>query len=53
MSRLLSDGLIGFMWPKWLRSGEPSEFRVHSVEPFRLSVRRVTANVIRRFLEYE
>src|SRR5688500_15814767 len=27
--RLLSDGLLGYMWPKWVRSGEQAEFRVH------------------------
>src|SRR5262249_42897196 len=29
--RLLTDGLLGYAWPKWARSGEQSEFRVHSV----------------------
>ncbi|CAA9585665.1 MAG: hypothetical protein AVDCRST_MAG88-3904 [uncultured Thermomicrobiales bacterium] len=38
--RLLSDRLYGYMWPKWVRSGERSEFRVHSVEPYRLSLWR-------------
>ena len=38
--RLLSDGLLGYVWPKWVRSGERSEFRVHSVEPYRLSLWR-------------
>ncbi|MGQ0569489.1 MAG: N,N-dimethylformamidase beta subunit family domain-containing protein [Armatimonadota bacterium] len=38
--RLLSDGLLGYAWPKWVRSGERSEFRVHSVEPYRLSLWR-------------
>jgi hypothetical protein len=38
--RLLSDGLIGYMWPKWVRSGESAEFRVHSVEPYQLSLWR-------------
>jgi N,N-dimethylformamidase len=38
--RLLSDGLLGYMWPKWVRSGEQSEFRVHSVEAYRLSLWR-------------
>src|SRR5918998_1273543 len=33
--RLLSDGLLGYMWPKWVRAGEQSEFRVHSVEAYR------------------
>ena len=32
--RLLSDGLLGYAWPKWVKAGEKSEFRVHSVEPY-------------------
>jgi N,N-dimethylformamidase len=38
--RLLTDGLLGYMWPKWVRSGERSEFRVHSVEQYQLSLWR-------------
>lgn len=38
--RLLRDGLLGYMWPKWVRSGEPSEFRVHAVEAYHLSLWR-------------
>jgi N,N-dimethylformamidase len=38
--RLLSDGLLGYIWPKWVKSGEKAEFRVHSVEPYRLSLWR-------------
>src|SRR5580698_3349396 len=38
--RLLSDGLLGYAWPKWTRSGQPSEFRVHSVEPYKLELWR-------------
>ena len=38
--RLLADGLLGYMWPKWVRSGERSEFRVHSVEQYQLSLWR-------------
>src|SRR4051812_8979997 len=34
--RLLADGLMGYAWPKWARSGEKSEFRVHSVEAYKL-----------------
>ena len=30
--RMLSDELYGYAWPKMVRSGESSEFRVHSVE---------------------
>jgi hypothetical protein len=38
--RLLTDGLIGYMWPKWVRCGERAEFRVHSIEPYQLSLWR-------------
>jgi hypothetical protein len=38
--RLLSDGLLGYAWPKWVKAGEKSEFRVHSVEPYELSLWR-------------
>lgn len=38
--RMLSDGLLGYAWPKWVRSGEQSEFRVHSVEPYKLELWR-------------
>jgi hypothetical protein len=38
--RLLSDGLLGYVWPKWVRTGEKSEFRCHSVEPYQLSLWR-------------
>jgi hypothetical protein len=38
--RLLSDGLLGYVWPKWVRGGEKGEFRVHSVEPYKLGLWR-------------
>jgi N,N-dimethylformamidase len=38
--RLLSDGLLGYAWPKWVRANERSEFRVHAVEPYHLSLWR-------------
>ncbi|HJZ54539.1 MAG TPA: carboxypeptidase-like regulatory domain-containing protein, partial [Gemmataceae bacterium] len=38
--RLLTDGLLGYVWPKWVRAGEESEFRVHSVEPYKLELWR-------------
>ncbi|NJN17758.1 MAG: carboxypeptidase regulatory-like domain-containing protein [Oscillochloris sp.] len=38
--RLLSDHLLGYMWPRWVRAGERAEFRVHSVAPYRLSLWR-------------
>src|SRR5436309_15124716 len=33
--RLLSDGLLGYAWPKCVRSGERAAFRVHSVVQYR------------------
>ena len=38
--RLLSDGLLGYAWPKWVKAGGKSEFRVHSVEPYELGLWR-------------
>jgi hypothetical protein len=38
--RLLADGLCGYVWPKWVRSGELGEFRVHAVEPYHLELWR-------------
>ena len=38
--RLLADGLIGYVWPKWVRGGEAGEFRVHSVEQYQLELWR-------------
>ncbi|MBW3540708.1 MAG: carboxypeptidase-like regulatory domain-containing protein [Planctomycetes bacterium] len=38
--RLLKDSLLGYAWPKCVRSGEKSEFRVHSDEPYKLSLWR-------------
>ncbi len=38
--RLLSDGLLGYAWPKWVRAGEKSEFRVHAVEQYKLTLWR-------------
>lgn len=38
--RLLSDQLLGYAWPKWARSGERSEFRVHSPEAYKLELWR-------------
>lgn len=38
--RLLSDGLLGYVWPKWVRGGEKAEFRVHSVEAYKLELWR-------------
>ena len=38
--RLLSNSLYGYVWPKWCRSGEPGEFRVHSPESYHCSLWR-------------
>jgi len=38
--RLLSDCILGFVWPRAVKAGERSEFRVHAVEPYRLSLWR-------------
>lgn len=38
--RLLTDSILGYMWPKCVRSGEQSEFRVHSPEAYKLELWR-------------
>ncbi|MCH2572508.1 MAG: carboxypeptidase-like regulatory domain-containing protein, partial [Planctomycetes bacterium] len=38
--RMLSDGMTGFMWPKWVQAGETSEYCVHSTHNFRLDLWR-------------
>jgi hypothetical protein len=38
--RLLSDRLIGFMWPKWVKAGESSQHRFHAAEGYGLSLWR-------------
>ena len=38
--RLLSDCIMGYAWPRAVKSGERSEFRVHATEPYRLSLWR-------------
>ncbi len=38
--RLMRDQLLAYMWPKWVRSGERSEFRVHSAESYKLELWR-------------
>ena len=42
--RLLSNGLLGYAWPKCVRSGEQAEFRVHSTEAYKLSLWRYGYN---------
>ena len=38
--RLLSNTLLGYMWPKWVRAGETAEFRAHSPEQYQLTLWR-------------
>ncbi|HVX16124.1 MAG TPA: carboxypeptidase-like regulatory domain-containing protein [Pirellulales bacterium] len=38
--RLLSDGLLGYVWPKWVKAGDDGEFRVHAVEAYKLELWR-------------
>jgi N,N-dimethylformamidase len=38
--RLLADGLLGYVWPKWVQAGQASEFRVHATEQYRLELWR-------------
>jgi hypothetical protein len=38
--RLLADRLLGYAWPKWCRAGDRVQFRVHSVEPYKLLLYR-------------
>jgi hypothetical protein len=38
--RLLSDSLLGYMWPKWVRAGDSAEFRVHATEQYQLTLWR-------------
>jgi hypothetical protein len=38
--RLLKDDLLGYVWPKWVRGGEASEFRVHSDAAYKLEFYR-------------
>jgi len=48
--RLLADGLLGYAWPKWVRAGEKSEFRIHADEEYKLSLWRYgqTKELVRR-----
>jgi hypothetical protein len=42
--RLLSERTVGYVWPKWVRAGESGSVRVHSPEPYRLSLARQGAD---------
>ena len=41
--RLLSNNLVGYVWPKCVQAGEPAEFRVHAIEEYRLELWRYGA----------
>jgi N,N-dimethylformamidase len=38
--RLMSDRLLGYMWPKWVQAGDRAELRIHATEPLDLSLWR-------------
>lgn len=38
--RLLSNTMLGYMWRKWVKAGERSEYRIHSPEECRVSLWR-------------
>jgi hypothetical protein len=38
--RLLSDRIYGYMWPKWSRSGDLAEYRLHCTEQCQLTLWR-------------
>jgi len=38
--RLLAHKLLGYAWPKCVKSGEKSEFRVHALEAYKLDLYR-------------
>ena len=42
--RLLSDCLLGYVWPKCVKSGDRAEFRVHAVEEYELELWRYGAD---------
>ena len=42
--RLLTDDLLGYMWPKCVKAGERSEFRVHAVVEYELELWRYGAD---------
>jgi len=42
--RLLPDCMLGYAWPKWVKSGEAGDFKVHAVEGYRISLWRYGLN---------
>lgn len=38
--RLLSDSLYGYVWPKWAKSGESGEYRLHTPEETQITLWR-------------
>src|SRR5690242_16199156 len=36
--RLLRDRLLGYMWPKWVRTGDSAEYCVHGTEQHQLTL---------------
>jgi hypothetical protein len=38
--RLLSNRLLGYAWPKWVRGGETAEFRINATEQYQLTLWR-------------
>ena len=38
--RMLSHNLLGYAWPKCVKSGEKAEFRVHALEAYKLDLYR-------------
>jgi hypothetical protein len=38
--RMIKDDLLGYAWPKWVKAGERSEFRVHSDAAYKLELWR-------------
>ena len=42
--RLLTDGLLGYMWPRCVKGGERAEFRVHAVVEYGLELWRYGAD---------
>ena len=38
--RMLSDCILGYVWPREVKAGQRSEFRVHSPESYRLIIIR-------------